>query len=672
MNKGIKVTITAMLGSLLALATVIASDQSVNGVNGANDSGLALSGNVIKELDTSEYISCVGSVSKVYAVVAAMQLVEEGKLRLDAPVTDYLPEFEMADDRYRFITVSMLMDHTSGIMGTNRNNLTLYGDDDLSSFEGQLQNLSSQRLKANPGVYAAYCNDGFDVLALIIERVSGMTYTDYITTHIADRVGATDTGTVSSLYEDDNLVQLYSFGSNKSDFEYCSSLGAGGVYATASDMARFGSGFFTGNQSILSEESKAYMSRLWYDVEANATDTYDREYMAQSASGWDYARERAYEGAVVNVLGKGGDIDSQHAFLLVAPDEGISIGILSTGGSSFHNGLFAQALLDEVLISRGRGASIEPTFEIELASSISDDALRYEGYYVLADQVAHVQIQDDELRLYNLAEPGKDPDMYLPCVDGGFVKADDNGNISPEKEILYFEENADGCIYIKRDVIMELPSLGCQSSSSYAGQRIEANLVDRAAIEAWKAYDGCGAAIVNARYSAQIYDRPFSTIRLFDELPGYVVIDTQTGLRILRIKDEGTCEAFTTIPSDANRDLVDLQLGQLTLADGRDLPCFTSSDGTSQMLIKDMPYFTADIRSVQLTSNQAIYYQIGDDAIDASISITAPLASSVYVYNKYREIVYSSHIEGQLSDISLPKGGYILFIGQSGEEIIIN
>ena len=65
-----------------------------------------------------EYIYCVGSVSKIYSTAAVMQLVDEGKVGLDTPITEYIPDFTMADERYKDITVRMLMDHTSGIMGS--------------------------------------------------------------------------------------------------------------------------------------------------------------------------------------------------------------------------------------------------------------------------------------------------------------------------------------------------------------------------------------------------------------------------------------------------------------------------------------------------------------------------------------------------------------------------
>ena len=66
----------------------------------------------------TEYVYCVGSVSKIYSTAAVMRLADEGKVMLDAPVTDYIPEFRMVDPRYRDITVRMLMDHTSGLMGS--------------------------------------------------------------------------------------------------------------------------------------------------------------------------------------------------------------------------------------------------------------------------------------------------------------------------------------------------------------------------------------------------------------------------------------------------------------------------------------------------------------------------------------------------------------------------
>lgn len=68
---------------------------------------------------TKEHMYGVGSISKTFTAAAIMQLVEKGKLELDAPVVKYLPKFKMADDRYKKITVRMLLNHSSGLMGSS-------------------------------------------------------------------------------------------------------------------------------------------------------------------------------------------------------------------------------------------------------------------------------------------------------------------------------------------------------------------------------------------------------------------------------------------------------------------------------------------------------------------------------------------------------------------------
>ena len=136
-----------------------------------------------KEDAPKEKLYGIGSVSKVYVTTAVMQLAEEGKVNLDATLTEYIPDFRMADERYKEITVRMLMNHTSGIMGSTNKNSMLYGDNDMSYHDGLLTVLEGQRLKAKPGAYAAYCNDGFTLLEMIVENVSGMSFTEYLDTY---------------------------------------------------------------------------------------------------------------------------------------------------------------------------------------------------------------------------------------------------------------------------------------------------------------------------------------------------------------------------------------------------------------------------------------------------------------------------------------------------------
>ena len=114
----------------------------------------------------------IGSVSKIYTTVAVMQLAEDGKLSLDAPVTRYLKDFKMADPRYRDITVRMLLNHSSGLMGSTFDSALLFDDSDPSATDQLLERLSTQRLKADPGAYSVYCNDGFTLAEMVVAQLS--------------------------------------------------------------------------------------------------------------------------------------------------------------------------------------------------------------------------------------------------------------------------------------------------------------------------------------------------------------------------------------------------------------------------------------------------------------------------------------------------------------------
>ena len=84
----------ARIASLLAAALIAAPAMTFAAAESSDNTALN------KTYSSSDTFSCIGSVSKMFATTAVMQLVEQGKVELDAPVTDYLPDFRMADERY--------------------------------------------------------------------------------------------------------------------------------------------------------------------------------------------------------------------------------------------------------------------------------------------------------------------------------------------------------------------------------------------------------------------------------------------------------------------------------------------------------------------------------------------------------------------------------------------
>jgi len=123
----------------------------------------------------------LGSTSKTITALAVMQLVEQGKVELDAPVQRYLPWFRVADEAAsRQITVRHLLNHTSGLSESADS-----GNSNLSpTLNEQIRRMRSARLTAPVGTKYQYDSQNYRTLGLLIEQVSGQPYGDYVRDHV--------------------------------------------------------------------------------------------------------------------------------------------------------------------------------------------------------------------------------------------------------------------------------------------------------------------------------------------------------------------------------------------------------------------------------------------------------------------------------------------------------
>ena len=652
----------SILASLLAVGMMggsLAADSSESGA--AQDTVPAAAA-------SDERIYGVASVSKVYVTAAVMQLVDRGLVELDEPVTTYIPDFTMADGRYTDITVRMLMDHTSGIMGTSMRNEFLYDDNYDDPF--LLENLASQRLIHAPGEYAAYCNDGFDLLEIIVENVTGMDYTEYVVENIAAPVGATHTGSPLTLLENDLNAPVTFPGNVPYDYEYGMCIGAGGIMATASDVANFGSAFFTGNDILLSQESQEAMATRWNDEGENA-DIYEDA----NGLGWDYVESLAYEQEGVTVLGKGGDLINQHSFLLVAPDQEVSVAVLSTGGSSTYNELAAQAILDVVLEEQGIVIDHEADHTYEFADEIPEEYLGYEGFYVFGSyygpSYAYISFDGDMMHVQHFDFGAERTDDCRFLTDGSFISVDESGVPSVDYYAGRFEER-DGHVYIAVESSTQETGLGTSTYYQYAAERIDPNPVSEEASASWQGICGREMVLCNERYSSAYYDNPFGCVYMMDELPGYVYLLATGYGRPLQIADETHAVSFTTMPCSLNRDLTDVELTSQTLSDGTSVAMLALTTGFNCRFVDELPVFDNSITEIALHDDEAQWFVIGDDMAGTTITADCPEDSVIYVYNKYHEVVYSTHMRNASGIIPLPSEGYIMFAGLDGDSIVIN
>jgi CubicO group peptidase (beta-lactamase class C family) len=127
----------------------------------------------------------IGSTTKSFTALAIMQLVEAGKLDLDAPVQRYLPSFRLADpDALARITVRHLLHQTSGISTADGNTDLTRDDRTDDALEQRARAMESIRLSQPVGATFQYANANYDLLGLLIQTVSGQPYEEYIQQHI--------------------------------------------------------------------------------------------------------------------------------------------------------------------------------------------------------------------------------------------------------------------------------------------------------------------------------------------------------------------------------------------------------------------------------------------------------------------------------------------------------
>lgn len=136
---------------------------------------------------TGDTIFCVQSISKCFVAAAIMQLVEQGKLDLDAPLIQYLPYFRLDDDRFSQITTRLVLSHTSGMPDIDEmeyDEMVRHPEYDDGSAERFVRSLCARKMIAAPGERFYYSNIGYDVLGDLIAKISGQLFEVYMRDHI--------------------------------------------------------------------------------------------------------------------------------------------------------------------------------------------------------------------------------------------------------------------------------------------------------------------------------------------------------------------------------------------------------------------------------------------------------------------------------------------------------
>jgi D-alanyl-D-alanine carboxypeptidase len=197
---------------------------------------------------TKDSIFEIGSLTKTFTALSILLLQEEGRLRVEDKVWKYFPGFRGGEE----ITLQHLLQHTSGIkeiLGVDP-----FGSNPEKDWRPQevVKMLESLPLDFEPGQRAQYSNSGCMLLGLVIEKVSGVTYGDFLTERILKPLGMTHTRLGSNSAIVANRVAGYELdaaGGSVQNAKYASLVApyaSGGILSTPSDLVKLKQAFRPG------------------------------------------------------------------------------------------------------------------------------------------------------------------------------------------------------------------------------------------------------------------------------------------------------------------------------------------------------------------------------------------------------------------------------------------
>jgi CubicO group peptidase (beta-lactamase class C family) len=289
-----------------------------------------------KPVDPGSTIFRLASISKLFTWVSAMQLVEQGKLDLDADVNKYL-DFQIDPAFGKPITLRNLMTHTAGFEEEIRD--ILLTDSKKSTPLREFLIANQPRRMFPPGEVPAYSNYGVGLGGYIVQRVSAQPFEDYVAEHVFQPLAMSHSSFRQPLAE--NLSQLPSEGYRDSTekpavgFEIFTPAPAGGVSSTASDMGRFAEALLNGGEldgrRILKPET---LQAMW-TTQFGTTDALPVMCMGFYQTWRNKLR----------FIGHDGDLIAFHSMFLVEPTEKLVIFI------SYNSASAASKTRTEILTS---------------------------------------------------------------------------------------------------------------------------------------------------------------------------------------------------------------------------------------------------------------------------------------------------------------------------------
>ena len=589
----------------------------------------------------------IGSTSKMFAAVSILLLVDDGKINLDEKIVKYIPDFTMKDERYKDITVRMIFNHSSGLPGS-----TFFFS--YESYDQMhkllLDNLKNYYLKHAPGEMSMYCNDGFTLAEIIVERLSGKRFMDFVAERIFKPLGMKNSGSSIGKCGNKNIAQYYDIKTGKKyPAEVVNIYACGGISSTAEDLCKFGNSFNPKSRiKLLSNASLA-------EIRKNQPYRFYNELKYRpmmSEFGWEYSNLDQFESKGFQVLGKGGNTACYSTNLQIVPDEGISIALMVNGHASGES--LTRPILDALMKDKNLVTPPPPKAEKPVeAQKIPADILKFAGLYAKNMEPFKITFNKDEngFDIYPLTPIAKDKENG---VNKEPLEKDKNKKTAVEAVISYvynggifhnFEKESK-CYFT---VINGRQYLVLHKIKNYGVDIIEYQKLDEIKNPVSLKTDITGQQWLVRNENPYILAGciGIATADFYEELPGYLNF---AGIKKIETPD------YASIAGTAFRDQSDLHLvdlnGETWLKSSYTLFSPADSarkliDGVNRVVIKSEGF------------NEWLKMDKG-----AIVNFEKPINGRIILIAK-DETVYDSVVDK--NEIYAPEGSYIFFAGGPGD-----
>src|SRR6266566_3937537 len=215
---------------------------------------------------TAHTVYRVGSVSKLSTDIGIMQMVEPGKINLDTPVSQYIPDFHPQNPFTNPITLRELMSHRSGLL--REPPLGNYFDPTEPTLEATVRSMNSTQLVYEPGTHSKYSNVGIAVVGYTLQKMNHQSFPEYLKQAVLAPLGMNESVFAAEPDLMRNLAKAYMWSYDGTKFPAPTfQLGlapAGCMYSTVTDLAQFLMVLFNGGHASKAQVLKPEtLEQMW-------------------------------------------------------------------------------------------------------------------------------------------------------------------------------------------------------------------------------------------------------------------------------------------------------------------------------------------------------------------------------------------------------------------------